>query len=113
MHKTNSGNSLNRQQLYKKYRNVYHRLIRKVKVKHYGTLLYEFKVIYQRHGECSNRLLKKNSDKSGVSDCFSVNNTKVTNQKYILTKAFIPILQIWDVILHLKFSIQRNHIPLI
>ena len=42
MHKTNSGKSLNQQQLYKKYRNFYYRLIRKSKVKYYGGLLYKF-----------------------------------------------------------------------
>ena len=83
MHKTNSGKSLNQQQLYKTYRNLYYRLIRKVKVIYYGALLYTFKGDVSKTWRVLKSVIGKMSDKSGVSDCFSVNNTKVTNPKYI------------------------------
>ena len=43
MHKKNPGKSLNQKQLYKKYRNLYYRLIQKAKVKYQIALLYKFK----------------------------------------------------------------------
>jgi len=76
MHKTNSGKSLNQQQLYKKYRNLYYMLIRKEKVQYYGSLLYKFKGDVSKTWRVLNSIIGKISDKSGVSDCFSVKNTK-------------------------------------
>ena len=77
------GKSLNQQQLYKKYRNLYHRLIRKAKVKYYRALLYKFKGDVSKTWRVLKSVIGKMSNKSGISDCFSVNNTKVTNTKYI------------------------------
>ena len=52
-------------------------------MKYYEALLYTFKSDVSKTWRVLKSVVGKMNDKSGVSDCFSVNNTKVTNPKYI------------------------------
>jgi len=58
-------------------------VIRKAKVKYYGPLLYKFKGDVSKTWRVLKLVIGKMSDKIWVSDCFGVNNTNVTNPKYI------------------------------
>ena len=70
-------------------------LIRKAKVKYYGALLYKFKGDVSKTWRVLKLVIGKMSDMTGVYN--------------ILAQAFVPIVQMLDVIWHLKFPIQRNH----